>query len=177
MWIKICEKKKKLNTTIVKKKLEYIQDTCWNDSEQNYTQNNILDDDETIIKKKKGARSLHPAPYIQPLWFDYLYFPLLLFFFFFLCLLLFFFLCVYVWESCKEKTFWVFPCFFSFFTPFRDKREKVKIKENWFFYLRLSDRLIYGWLFSYLFPSVSMKVKKKNEKGCFLALRCSCVSP
>ena len=36
------------------------------------------------------------------------------------------------------------PVFFSFFTPFRDKREKVKIKENWFFYLRLSDRLIYG---------------------------------
>ena len=124
-------KKKKLNTTIVKKKLEYIQDTCWNDSEQNYTQNNILDDDETIIKKKKGARSLHPAPYIQPLWFDYLYFPLLLFFFFFFCACYcFFFLCVYVWESCKEKTFWVFPCFFLFSRPSGTNEKRWRLKKT-----------------------------------------------
>ena len=123
-------KKKKLNTTIVKKKLEYIHDTCWNDSEQNYTQNNILDDDETIIKKKKGARSLHPAPYIQPLWFDYLYFPLLLFFFFFVLVTVFFFLCVYVWESCKEKTFWVFPCFFLFSRPSGTNEKRWRLKKT-----------------------------------------------
>lgn len=122
MWIKICEKKTEHYNRKEKAWVytRYLLKRQWTEL---HTKQHTW---RWWNNKKKGSRPLHPAPYIQPC-------DLITFIFhcccsFFLCLLLFFF--VYVWENCKEKTFWYPRVFFVFHALQGQTRKRWRLKKT-----------------------------------------------
>ena len=130
MWIKICEKKKTEHYNSKEKAwvyTRYLLKRQWTElhTKQHtwrWWNNN---------KKKKRSKVSPPCTLYSAfvIWLPLFSTAVVLFFFFCACYC-FFFLCVYVWESCKEKTFWVFPCFFLFSRPSGTNEKRWRLKKT-----------------------------------------------